>query len=151
MGISMRAYARLRGVAHSAVQKAIRSGRITREPDGSIDPKRADAEWAANTRPASVSTDSIVVSPSSAAMDRAMAANVAVMADTLRHAQAQALKVLDAVRAGRRDVAAATGSDLCRKLADANTLCATITVLLRDPRIRAAEETTRHQAMTTGD
>ena len=51
MGISIRAYARLRGVNHSAVQKAIQSGRITLNPDGSIDPERADREWARNSMP----------------------------------------------------------------------------------------------------
>lgn len=51
MGISIRAYARLRGVNHSAVQKAIQAGRITLNPDGSIDPEKADREWARNSMP----------------------------------------------------------------------------------------------------
>ena len=38
MSMSLRAYARHRGVALSAVQKAIASGRIHPEPDGRIDP-----------------------------------------------------------------------------------------------------------------
>jgi len=49
MGLSIRAYARHRGVSDTAVHKAIRGGRITPEPDGTIDPARADAEWARNT------------------------------------------------------------------------------------------------------
>ena len=49
MGLSLRAYAKHRGVSHVAVKKAIDSGRISQEPDGTIDPQRADAEWAANT------------------------------------------------------------------------------------------------------
>jgi hypothetical protein len=49
MGISIRAYARHRGVTDTAVHKAIRAGRITPEADGSIDPDRADLEWARNT------------------------------------------------------------------------------------------------------
>ncbi|WP_223618905.1 elements of external origin [Lysobacter sp. ESA13C] len=49
MGISIRAYGRHRGVSDTAVRKAIATGRITAEADGSIDPARADAEWAANT------------------------------------------------------------------------------------------------------
>jgi hypothetical protein len=49
MGLSIRGYARHRGVSHTAVQKAIASGRITPEPDGTIEPARADAEWSANT------------------------------------------------------------------------------------------------------
>ena len=51
MGISARAYARLRGVHHSAVQKAIQAGRITPNSDGSIDPERADREWLLKTNP----------------------------------------------------------------------------------------------------
>jgi hypothetical protein len=52
MGVSRREYARLRGCSHTAVSKAIRTGRITLEPDGSIDPARADAQWAGETDPA---------------------------------------------------------------------------------------------------
>ena len=49
MGISLRAYARLRGCSLTAVQKAIASKRITTLPDGTIDPERANKEWAKNT------------------------------------------------------------------------------------------------------
>ena len=49
MGLSIRAYARYRGVSDTAVHKAIRAGRITPEPDGTLDPEKADAEWARNT------------------------------------------------------------------------------------------------------
>jgi hypothetical protein len=49
MGLSIRAYARHRGVSHVAVKKAIDTGRITLEADGTIDPVRADAQWAQNT------------------------------------------------------------------------------------------------------
>jgi hypothetical protein len=49
MGLSIRAYARHRGVSHVAVKKAIDTGRITPEPDGTIEPNRADLEWAQNT------------------------------------------------------------------------------------------------------
>jgi hypothetical protein len=49
MGISIRAYARMRGCAKSAVEKAIKTKRITPLPDGTIDPERADQEWAKNT------------------------------------------------------------------------------------------------------
>ena len=53
--LSIRAYARhrkdLRLPGHSvwSVQKAIRDGRITYDPDVGIDATRADAEWEANT------------------------------------------------------------------------------------------------------
>ena len=49
MGLSIRAYARHRGVSHVAVKKAIDTGRITALPDGTIDPDTADAQWAQNT------------------------------------------------------------------------------------------------------
>ena len=48
-GVGIRAYARHRGVSHTAVQKALRAGRIQAEADGSIDPVRADRAWAGNT------------------------------------------------------------------------------------------------------
>jgi hypothetical protein len=46
--ISLREYARRRGVSHSSVRRAVRSGRIT-TINGKIDPARADIEWAENT------------------------------------------------------------------------------------------------------
>jgi hypothetical protein len=49
MGLSIRAYARHRGVSHVAVKKAIDTGRITPLPDGTIEPDAADAQWAQNT------------------------------------------------------------------------------------------------------
>ena len=49
--MSLRAYAKRRGVAMSAVQKAIRTGRITTTTDGKIDPAQGDAEWERNTAP----------------------------------------------------------------------------------------------------
>ena len=48
--LSLRTYAKHRGVAMSAVQKAIKSGRITTNQAGKIDSDIADAEWKANTR-----------------------------------------------------------------------------------------------------
>ncbi len=51
MGLSIRAYARHRGVSHVAVKKAIDTGRISQLPDGTIDAMAADAQWAANTTP----------------------------------------------------------------------------------------------------
>ena len=48
-GISQRAYARLRGVALRAVQKAIKTKRITPNADGTLDPERANQEWERNT------------------------------------------------------------------------------------------------------
>lgn len=52
MGISIRAYARQRGVSEAAVRKAIKVGRVTPLPDGTIDAARADRQWSGNTDPA---------------------------------------------------------------------------------------------------
>jgi hypothetical protein len=51
MGLSIRAYAAQRGVSHTAVRKAVSSGRLTLEPDGSIDAAKADRSWVQNTDP----------------------------------------------------------------------------------------------------
>jgi len=51
MGLSRRAYAQHRGVSEKAVRKAIATGRITLEPDGTIDPAKADRQWKAQTDP----------------------------------------------------------------------------------------------------
>jgi hypothetical protein len=48
----VRAYARHRSVDPMAVEKAIKSGRITRDADGEIDFEKADRDWEQNTRPA---------------------------------------------------------------------------------------------------
>ncbi len=48
-GVSQRTYARMRGVARSAVQKAIQTKRITPNQDGTIDLERANQEWERNT------------------------------------------------------------------------------------------------------
>jgi hypothetical protein len=49
MGLSVRAYARHRGVSHVAVLKALRSGRIVVGADGAIDPAVADRTWQERT------------------------------------------------------------------------------------------------------
>lgn len=47
--VSMREYARLRGVNLSAVQNAIKSGRIHKTVDGKIDVEEANRDWFINT------------------------------------------------------------------------------------------------------
>lgn len=49
MGLSVRAYARHRGVSHVALLKALRSGRIVVGVDGTIDPAVADQMWQERT------------------------------------------------------------------------------------------------------
>ena len=51
MGLSIRAYAAHRGVSHTSVRKAIASGRLTPEADGTIDPVKADRAWVRNADP----------------------------------------------------------------------------------------------------
>jgi hypothetical protein len=51
MGLSIRAYARHRGVSHVAVLRAATAGRITLEPDGTVDAAKADAAWQRTTEP----------------------------------------------------------------------------------------------------
>jgi hypothetical protein len=52
MGLSIRAYARQRGISHVAVLKAVKQGRIVLEADGTIDAMKADASWARSSDPA---------------------------------------------------------------------------------------------------
>ena len=52
MGVSLREYSRMRGVSLSAVQKAIKSGRIKLNTDKTINPAQADEDWHKNTNPA---------------------------------------------------------------------------------------------------
>jgi hypothetical protein len=47
--LTVRAYARHRGISHTAVLKAIASHRIVRGKDGLIDADSADRDWTANT------------------------------------------------------------------------------------------------------
>ncbi len=49
MGLSIRGYARHRGISHVAVMKAIEAGRITQAADGTIDAEQADRDWEQNT------------------------------------------------------------------------------------------------------
>jgi hypothetical protein len=48
--LSIRAYAKHRGVSDTAVRKALKKGKIVAEPDGRIDAEKADAAWEDNTR-----------------------------------------------------------------------------------------------------
>ena len=45
MAVTVSTYARHRGVSRRAVYHALEAGRITRAPDGSIDPAVADQDW----------------------------------------------------------------------------------------------------------
>jgi hypothetical protein len=51
MGLSIRAYARQRGVSHVAVLRAVKLGRVVLEPDGTVDAAKADASWERSSDP----------------------------------------------------------------------------------------------------
>ena len=63
MELSIRGYARHRGVAESAVRKAIAQGRITKGKNGKINPKVADKEWGQNSDPAQIKAENTLDSP----------------------------------------------------------------------------------------
>jgi hypothetical protein len=92
IGVSLREYARRRGVSHTAVAKAIRDQRITAEADGSIDPVKADLQWDAETNPAK----------RRGAAQHASAATVGAM--TRRHDKAVPAAALKAVEEVLKDV-----------------------------------------------
>jgi len=50
--VSLREYARIRGVSLNAVQTAVKTGRIKVEPDGKINIDEANHDWFMNTDPA---------------------------------------------------------------------------------------------------
>lgn len=54
MELSIRGYARHRGISDGAVRKAISVGRISKNKNGKIDSEIADREWLTNTNPARV-------------------------------------------------------------------------------------------------
>ena len=54
MELSIRAYARHRGVTDGAVRKAIKAGRITKNKNDKIDSELADKQWSKNTDPSQV-------------------------------------------------------------------------------------------------
>ena len=54
MELSIRAYARHRGITDGAVRKAIKAGRITKNKNDKIDSELADKEWSKNTDTAQI-------------------------------------------------------------------------------------------------
>ncbi len=81
MGMSRRAYARHRGISETAVRKAIASGRITLEADGTIDAQRADLAWGRHSDPAQARAPA---KPSRAAPRPVPVAAVEAVRETLR-------------------------------------------------------------------
>lgn len=56
MELSIRAYAKHRGVTEGAVRKAIKTGRITKNENGKINATLADQQWDKNSDPAQVNS-----------------------------------------------------------------------------------------------
>ncbi|MBU6141384.1 MAG: hypothetical protein KGP29_07540 [Proteobacteria bacterium] len=67
MELSIRGYARHRGVAESAVRKAIAQGRISKGKNGKINPDLADKEWSQNSDPAQIKAEKAFETPDSQA------------------------------------------------------------------------------------
>jgi hypothetical protein len=120
MGISIRAYARHRGVTDTAVHKAIRAGRVTPEADGTIDAAKADAEWARNSAPARSGTQA-----------RAPRVTVPEAADIGRDALLQARTVNEVVKAQTNKVRLAR---LKGELVERSQVVAHVFKLARDER-----------------
>lgn len=97
MGMSRRQYASHRGVSHTAVAKAIKTGRISLEADGSIDPERADAQWAAQTDPSKQR------GPNATALGVATAADTAAAQEALGDRKPVPRAALDSVNDTLRD------------------------------------------------
>jgi hypothetical protein len=49
--VSFRQYAKHRGVSHTAVEKAVKQGRIRTTPEGKLDVEQADRDWGRNSSP----------------------------------------------------------------------------------------------------
>ena len=88
MGVSIRAYARSRGVSHVAVLKAAKAGRIPLETDGSVDQAKADAAWDRSTDPGKAKgtgkSTSKPAKPASEAMKPVAEAAVGSVRETLK-------------------------------------------------------------------
>lgn len=90
MGVSRRQYAVLRGVSETAVRKAISSGRIRVEQDGTIDVDKANASWDRQTDPAKQRGfgEQELAAQTRAAMRPVPRAAIDAVADTLRESGA---------------------------------------------------------------
>lgn len=96
MGMSRRQYAAHRGVSHTAVAKAISTGRITLNEDGTLDPAKADEQWNRQTDPAkqrgahaqAMGTATAAGTARAAATKPVPRAAIAAVSDTLRDAGA---------------------------------------------------------------
>jgi len=91
-GLSIAAYARHRGCSHVAVLKAIKSGRIQKEPDGTIDPEKSDAAWERNTNQAQQRKAADIPKQTATKPSAAMPPAEAPMVSGPNYAQSRAVK-----------------------------------------------------------
>jgi hypothetical protein len=124
MTLSPTAYARHRkapglpGGTHVAVLKAIKAGRIEAEPDGSIDPTKADAAWSANTdagrrraSPREVDREEPPAAPARVATGRAGSADTsAPLVGGPSYAQSRAIREAYAARLAKLDYEERSGA-----------------------------------------
>jgi hypothetical protein len=87
MGVSKRAYAKLKGISESAVRKAVKTGRLTPLADGTLDPAVTDQQWRQNTNQrmdthAHTNTSEPVKTPTSGSLLQARTASEIVRAQT---------------------------------------------------------------------
>lgn len=107
MGVSRRKYAQMRGVSETAVRKAIATGRISVEPDGTIDPAKADAQWASQTDPA------MQRGPNAQALGSASAAETARARETTKPVPRAAIEVVgETLREAGTDPDPAAGGEV---------------------------------------
>ena len=131
MGISMRAYAQQRGVSHEAVRKAIASGRIHPEPDGSIDPIKADAQWDRHTRTAQPTTPKVATTrPSASAAPPASSPQTSDDTRGVDYHKARAVRETYAARLAKLEFE--ERSEKLISKADTDTLFFTLARQLRD-------------------
>src|SRR5262245_55045498 len=132
MSLSLRAYARHRGVTLAAVQKARQTGRIPALADGSIDPDTADAAWSA-------------AAAARRAVDKAPAdpTRVALPAGSLATAEATVRAVLSEHGAPASEALTLADARLANELLKAQQRVAAIAAQERECRLREIAATTQ--------
>lgn len=113
-GISIREYARRRGVSDTAVRKAIKAGRVRPLPNGRIDQASADRDWHSNTDPAFQRGAQVDRPEPVATPDPARQADVI----PLRIVPSAPIPLLDAIAARKQDKARLAASDTPTTLVD---------------------------------
>lgn len=132
MGLSARAYARRRGVSHTAVQKALRAGRILALPDGTINATAADAAWTAAAK-ARRAAKKVPADPT----------RVALPAGSLATAEATVRAVLVEHGAPAGEALTLTDARLANELLKAQQRAAAIAAQERESRLRAIAAATQ--------